>query len=1319
MADASFVQDRFTGGEWSKFSQGRITDQRYRTAMQVCLNGVPMEEGAWARRPGTAFLQTTRSGAYGRVLPFDFNDTTPFNIEITQDHLRLFAGRSLVFDSVSDVVNVSDQNPAIVSISGGVSWATGDQVQFLFSAGAGVSNGAVLRNRVLAITILNDNQFTLTDPITGIAVNGADVDWDPSQVQAQVARVLDFTTAYQSGDLPLVRRVQAAGVGVNQSDVAILLSPKYEPNLLVATVNANSPTFSTFSYSPLAFQDGPYLDPPSGASLTISGTTSPVTVTIGYQAWSSTTAYLIGDFVTFSGAIYQSQTEGNINNTPNTSPANWTQVNNGAAVGPNGFQSTDVGRIMRMLSEPSDWNPGAGYSPGQAVKYNGVYYYAQQSNAGAQPDVSLDSWIPTTSTTIATWVWGRISAVNASNQAVVTLLGSQQSLLYNIPINTFRVGVYSNTTGWPACGAYYQGRLWLGGVVPNRFDASVSNDPFNFAPTAGDGAIGDANAIAEYFNSDEKNTIYWMEPTGSGLLCGTKKGEWLIAASNLKDPITPTSVQADRVTQVGCANVLPAHTPLTLVVVQRFQRLMFELFPDLFSGKLTAPNLNKDSKHLTTAGVAELAYQSELAPIVWGRKNDGSLIGWTYRRTTAQSAAPPEMVGGFRVTLGSGRTLTSVCVSSTPSTTSDAALMVTVDVNGVHHVEQLTRLLDPEDPLTASWFVDDAVTPSGMITDSTGVTFTGLWHLNGKTISAVVGGLDLGDYQIANGQVHIPYQGFFTFDFLQSLNGGDYGDLATTVNTTATTAAGSVTRPMTITKFQDPSHGDTVNPNIIKMDFANFSGWMQGSSAGLHKVSLQNFTETAFVNYATVAASGGGAGMDITTADWLVGLDGFIYSAQVGSNQSPWIKINPSTSTIVASYGVNSTFWSGGSTGFGRPHSMSSVQVGGVNYVVALNEVAAFQRTINWLNADTMQYIGDANGGRFDIEEGWGGIIVRGPSGPSSATVYCVSAPQTLNSGPDHVTIYQSSINGNGEATTSAVGVIHASDIDPQWTNINGISFAFDEKDGNLLVTFTSGSFPVRALNHPNYIAKLRASDFSIVWKVALGSVPALINSSRAAHSVLSWIGESSSPGNRYIYSLNTVDGSYTRFIVNNTSGNSLSDDTTGIVYAFASYAKTGDANSPNVGPNTPATFSGFAALTAGNIFQGSTTSTSSMTVPAVLGFTYTSQGQIVRPALPAEAGAQNGPAQGKTRRSHMFSLLAAAAIYGSISMGTVFGKLRPVNFKQPNEQPYDTKTLFSGVHWGTLEDNYSFEGGLAWEITRPLPASISSVGGFINTQDR
>lgn len=1328
MPDASFIQPSFLGGEWSPYAQGRLDNKAYRTAMVVCYNTIPVEEGAAVRRPGTAFICTTRSGAFGRVMPFDFTDVAPFAIELTAGHVRVLVGRSLVFDTAFTVVDISTENPAVVTVNGADAWSTNDQVQFLFQSATNVADSAILRNRQFKITVLNATQFTIADPITGVAVDGADINWDPSQVAAQVARVRDLVVPYTEPELQSVRRVQAAGVSINDDSVAILLQGKHQPQMITADLSETAPNFSGFTVGPLAFVDGPYLDAPSGAALTPSGTTGTINFQIGYGSWSSSQSYVIGDFVSFGGNAYQSLIDANLNQQPDTHPAAWAQCNAGGAVGRNGFQAGDVGRLIRVLSEPAEWSAGASYAAGNAVKWNNAYYVAQDASSGAEPDISLGDWLPTTSSSVACWCWGQITAVVTSSEVSVVLLGDQQSLLYNLPISVWMVGVYSDAAGWPTCGQWYEGRLWLGGVVPNRFDASVSNDPFNFSPTAPDGTVGDANGISEEFNSDDQNTLYWMEPTSSGLLCGTKKGEWLISASNQNDPITPTSVQAHRVTKVGCFNQVPAHTPLTMVIIQRFSRLLFEIFPDLFSGKVTAPNLNTFSKHLTKAGVAELAYQSELAPIVWARNNDGSLVGWTYRRTSAQSSVEPEFVGGHRHVLGSGRTVVSLCVNPSPDETSDAPLMVTVDAaSGVHHVEQMTALLDPDEALTSAWFVDDATTPSGIsVTTLEGVqsevTFYGLWHLNGKTVSAVCGGLDLGDYLVTDGKITVPFKSdpgkFFTLEYMQSLNASTYGDLATPLDSTVSTTPGQSIQPQVINQFSMPNTpvtgASTVN---LKLDYANGNAFLVGDN-GFRVISLTNFQQSSAGTLAQITASGPGYTPDLAW-DWAHGTDGYLYFRAVGGNQSPWMKVDPATWTTVAQFGTNNNFWSGGPTGLGAPDSMVTL-FGGANYVVGCCQRSAFSRQIAWVNADTFTWV---PGSTFNIEDGFKGLVCAGPQSSLGATAYVISTPNTLNSFPPHTTLYQTSVDALGNVTTLAIATINASDIDPNWTNFDGVfGFMRDSKDGQLIFQVTTNNTGYPAGVPTAYIVKVRASDGKVLWASSATALPGDgMKYSRITGGVASWIGESSSPGVRVLHTLNTVTGQINTVspgLANVIpSGFQISDDVNGVLILPCAYVET--VNSPRPGPTSTSAFSGWSSLTVGNLFFGNTSSSSRYTIPAVIGFTYTSKGQIVRPALPQETGSANGPANSKTRRNHMFSCLLAAAIFATVKFGTTFDKLRPGNFKTAGGRDYDTKTLFSGPHWSTIEDNYDFEGSLAWQIDRPLPLSIVTIGGFINTQDR
>jgi hypothetical protein len=121
--------------------------------------------------------------------------------------------------------------------------------------------------------------------------------------------------------------------------------------------------------------------------------------------------------------------------------------------------------------------------------------------------------------------------------------------------------------------------------------------------------------------------------------------------------------------------------------------------------------------------------------------------------------------------------------------------------------------------------------------------------------------------------------------------------------------------------------------------------------------------------------------------------------------------------------------------------------------------------------------------------------------------------------------------------------------------------------------------------------------------------------------------------------------------------------------------------------------------------------------MPLVVGLTYTSQGQLLRPVSPAEAGTRQGPGFGKKRRNHRFAVQVVQT--NGLSIGADFSKLQPVAFRPINGAvPVLMPNLFSGVFQGEIRDDFTYDGQICWQISRPVPALIAAIGGFIDTAD-
>lgn len=736
MAAASYSQNSFLGGEVSKNMQGRFDTKEYRTYLNVCLNNIPTETGSCTRRPGTKHLGTTRRGTNGRLIPFDIKAAQPIQMEFTDLHLRFWNGTQLVMtDDGQVIVNIANTYPIVVQTATAHGWSSNNEVAFQLPPGL----CPLLQNRTFLITVIDPTHFSLQDDLSGLNINGTTLVWTPPATPAQVTRVLDVGTTFATAAWQAV-------VSVQNETTAVLLNGS-APTRVDATTGT---PFPTFTWNPVVFQDGPYLDPVVASVMTPSAVSGVITFTQ-------------------SGPL----------------------VNNGT-----GFTAADVGRLIRLFSEPKPW-PGAGTGvAGDIVSFRGGYWIQQvaataiapgsigafaappsgvsassPSSAFSQSVISTTAaapqWLPLTVASAAGWRWGTIASVIDTRHITASL---DDNLVAVAAINTWRLGVYGGPNGWPTCGTYKYGRLWLSGAIDNRVDASNSNDPYNFAPTMHDGTVLDSSAIAAVFDAPDVNPIFWMKPVDKGIACGTQAGEWMIvlqAGSNIP--------QVDRVTTNGCADIEPKQTANTLIVVQKFKRKLLEFFSDVFSGRICAPDLSTNWKHLTRPFVEEIAYQQELVPVVWSRLGDGTLVGMTYKRDSLMSSQGPTFAAGHRHTLGSGWLVKSIATGSNDLGTLDALTMVTYDsATNVYHVEQLTDLFEEGAQKSKAWFLDSAVRPTSWETvDVAGVLsfrLSGLWHLNDKTVMAYIGGLDCGDYVVSNGSINIPLEGdpngLLTADFI-------------------------------------------------------------------------------------------------------------------------------------------------------------------------------------------------------------------------------------------------------------------------------------------------------------------------------------------------------------------------------------------------------------------------------------------------------------------------------------------------------------------------------------------------------------------------
>lgn len=1317
MADASFLQASFLGGEWSGYHQGKMGDERYRSALNVCRNAYPVEEGAWSRRSGTRFAAPTRKGVPAVLRAFDFTQSTPFNLEFSAGHLRFFSGPALVVAGSTAVLGISSASPAEVKTYLAHGWNTGDEVEFHLASGDATVGVADILRRQFEITRVDNYRFTIADAVSGAAIDGSLIAM--GALPLFVARVVDISTSYTAAQLADIRLVQ-------NERVVVTLHKAVKPFILASTPPAAAGLPTTFTYSAASFLDGPYLDPPKdGSTLTPSAVTGSITLT------ASSTASINGGL---------------------------------------GFQSTDVGRLVRLFSEPLAWATATAYAKGDVAKFNDTYWQALLANTGKQPDLDVVNWA--ISTTAAAWTWGTIGTVTNTTHVVVTLASADPTgefaggdLLYTNAIKVWRLGKYSNTTGFPNVGCYHENRFWMSNAA-NEFDASVVNGDdgvtINFCPTTPDGTVADNMGISEKIKSSDVNTIFWMMPDHSGVILGTQGGEWLVQASTLNEPITPTSIQAHRVTKYGCQNVEPRRTGLSAVFVQRYGQKVNEYISDVYSGKFSATNLSITAKHLTAAIVSELAYVAETTPIVWSRKADGSLAGITYKRESPFGTQPASFAGWHRHDLGTLRTIESIQGGPSVDGQLDSLSLVTNDtVANVRWVEFLANVFAEEDAIADGFFVDGGTTPTLAQMVGSTVVLYGLHYLIGKTVAVTAGGLDLGDHVVqANGTITVTFttdNALFTEAYLATLtaSGSTFNGLGVTIVNTA--AATGSDPDVTAVKEFTPTSGNTAAATGVPDWGANNAFYNLNSTTGA--VRSFNRTTGAQTGSATPAALGVSGGFIL--APVVLGADGNLYFCSDASNSDPLNQVSPAL-TLTGTFGASSSSFGTGA-GLAFPYSMAPILAGSNHFILSISaaylafsgvcEVAVIA-THGMTLLDTPVFLDEQRG------EACKGPTVSGPQGDFGAA-FILGHNAVDGATVNPLGLYRYGVNialdGTNTHGLQSVAKIPVSSIDATWPYYNSVSsLGYDETDGNLLffaflgqpfnysagttysigdfvkgsdthayksITGSTGVSPVGdagvhwldlgIITNATKLVKVKAKDGTAMWSTAVLAGGSDLNRCRIRNGRYDWMSATVAGGTYHLYRMNTLTGVLVTPQIEITgvgvTGSQSCDGGTGQMIYYATTSGLGTPPAPGGVDFTSqwAQFGGTPPAAASNYFG-----------PITVGASYISQGQILRPIIPQETGAQNGPALGKTRRIHQHATLVHNT--QGISFGTDFASLRASQLMSVGGTvPLTALQLKDGIIWTTVDDPYSFDGMLCWQVSRPYPAAVLASESFLHTQDR
>lgn len=770
-------------GEWSVLMEGRTDMDRYPASMRALLNTIVTPQGPSIKRSGTMWQSAVYDEAkHSALVPFVFSEDQSLVLEMANLRMRISTEAGLQVYSPTAVATVVSQVPFQITVPGHGT-AIGEQ---LFLSGFPVDTNK--NNTVVNVTAVAGNTLTLSGSYSG--ATGA-------IVNAYVSRVYHIAMPYAEADVRNIRYLQSA-------DVMYLFCDGYR--------NYKLSRFGAYDWrvAAVVYNDGPYMPiDDTGARLTLSATGN---MTTGGTATDDTgddadaarafdnsdTSYwqsgsdqhgdliyafpsptVINGYIIYP-AIHGDAAQGYENDNVkypalDLAPGNWKLYGNTSASGgtwelldaqtnyvlwDNGrsvwFKLNNVTgyrqyklsvsgtresapipcRIARLVFS-SDSGPDISATISSIAKLN---------NGEGWKTTDVDRLIRIKDMADATWRQVRITSRVSTTVVTVKLL-SEPFVDVEKKLQ-WRLGYWSDTTGWPVCGAFFEDRLTLAGPfgTPDLIAMSRTGAYEDFQQTTPIDEVLDDSAVIFRINSRRLSRIRWLADDERGLLIGTGSQEFVVVPANKDQALTARNIRARQSTSRGSANLDPAKVDRQVIFVQTSGRNVREFAYVYEVDGFRSPSMTLFASHMGIKRLLEVDYAGEPHSILWFRREDGSLVGLTYNRDE-------NVVAWHRHQLAGGGLIESMCVAPSAADRVDALWMVVLrTVNSVarRYIERLTRFWDFDMTLTNhAHFVDCAIRYVGNAT----TVVSGYGHLEGAVLSGLADGIAVSNLVVTNGKV--------------------------------------------------------------------------------------------------------------------------------------------------------------------------------------------------------------------------------------------------------------------------------------------------------------------------------------------------------------------------------------------------------------------------------------------------------------------------------------------------------------------------------------------------------------------------------------
>lgn len=700
MSSAYPAQASFSKGEISPLLATRADVDFWRSSLAECRNFRVLTHGGIQRRSGTRFIAEVRdSSKVARLFPFIFSETQSYVLSFNDARVRFFALRGVVgapyevswpaawqasdiarfsYTQFNDVAYFAHNDYAQTALTrlADTNWSFDQQV---------FDDGPYLRADTEGATLTPNDYGAATLKMTGLTSPADTVDSSTSAADAwEVFDGNHATFARFAGKSGWVSYTFDSGTKV------------VDAYWLRSSSDGSSPPEATPSAWTFEGWDGSnwvVLDTRSGEDGWGSGETrfyefDNETAYSAYRfRWSSNWGSSSVDTDVCELGMHRRAQEMTINLTASST----TGINDGS-----GFQTSDVGRSIRLLGSDGEWR------------------------------------------------WARITARSSTTVVSVNLF--HHALPDLSPLAQWRMGSWSAQTGYPGSVELFNERLCYARTGRQPVTAWCSKQG-NFNDFGVSSPIVDTDGVEITLLSSNMNEIIALA-ADEDLLTFSASQVRSIGPSDITQSFSATNVTQRKGPTSGASYIKPLSIGGVVLYVGAGGTKIRELVLG-DQNRYVAPELSLIGEHFFKEGIVDWAFAEKPDPIIYCVTGDGLLVAVTYDREQRVIGFARHDVGGVVESIA--------VIPGVEAGQDDVYLVVRRTIGGgtKRYIEVMERPFDPAtDAVEDAFFVDCGLSYDGSAIS----TVTGLDHLEGEDVVALADGGVVTGLTVESGQVTLPYE---------------------------------------------------------------------------------------------------------------------------------------------------------------------------------------------------------------------------------------------------------------------------------------------------------------------------------------------------------------------------------------------------------------------------------------------------------------------------------------------------------------------------------------------------------------------------------